>query len=512
MKIVHVVNLFPTDDSGTLTRRAMAMRTWLSLWSQGVTPAIHVLQPGERNARNIGDARALPPVADIIDCGLNFNADAIILTNDDTCIALDALPVILNSLKEHGCYYSRRMDFTRIDRAMTIAQLKTGRTYGGADLFAFTRKWWAANRSRWPDVFIGVEGWDFVFKKLMHESGFTEGSPVIYHQSHLSQWQQELTTGKAQRHNRRECEAWAKANGYEDYLGRSGKYLFSVDRLEKATAKVPVCIVQLGRAGDLLNILPIAKYWADQQRGVTVVVQRSYAPILDGTSYVSPVVVDGPIDKVMCHVAAMKKQFPESEIIVTQNCGDFAFNRQSKSFTLESWRKCGLEHLWHDLPLVFDQRDGRREIELVHSVLGQQIRPVVLLSLSGHSSPYRHAAELKAYLESRWEDHFSFVDISNVIATRIYDTLALMERSAAMVTIDTAPLHLGYACGIPTIALTADMLGQWYRSAPRNHWILDLPYSTGKAGWSKIDDVLGLVRATPRTKAIMKGELQESLR
>ena len=54
------------------------------------------------------------------------------------------------------------------------------------------------------------------------------------------------------------------------------------------------CYIQLGRYGDILNLLPLLH--KDSLAGVKpkLMVAAEYAPLLDGVSYVEPVIYPGP--------------------------------------------------------------------------------------------------------------------------------------------------------------------------------------------------------------------------
>ena len=214
---VHVVNLYPTRDPEVLRRRSVALESWIeNLWSRGVEP---VIEAGE----------AIPFVADMIDFGFRRNPDGLILTNADTCVLPDALPTIREALDAYGCYYSRRVDLPRIDAPLDSRLPLRWPPYAGADLFAMTRQWWVNTSPRWPDLYFAREGWDFVMKAKMQESGFRPNGTIIYHEKHEAAWKQNITTDPFQIHNRQECERWAKASGYGRYLYTQPPYLFALE-------------------------------------------------------------------------------------------------------------------------------------------------------------------------------------------------------------------------------------------------------------------------------------------
>lgn len=107
------------------------------------------------------------------------------------------------------------------------------RTDGGFDLFAMTPQWWKVNRAKMPDMLIGREAWDTVFRNIAEEWATRRGSipellyavdgdwsrnpaytdDVIWHKEHLSHWQKERTTSPGQIHNRNLGRAFFAARG-----------------------------------------------------------------------------------------------------------------------------------------------------------------------------------------------------------------------------------------------------------------------------------------------------------
>lgn len=105
---------------------------------------------------------------------------------------------------------------------------------GGFDLMAFMPEWWFAHRRAMPDMLIGREAWDTVFREVAEASSdearvvpcsvcmtpdewcrskaYTDDA--IYHKEHLSPWQRQRTTSVSQRHNRSLARAFFEAKNY----------------------------------------------------------------------------------------------------------------------------------------------------------------------------------------------------------------------------------------------------------------------------------------------------------
>lgn len=243
--------------------------------------------------------------------------------------------------------------------------------------------------------------------------------------------------------------------------------------------------VQLGRAGDILNLLPLlhADFKATGERQ-QLMVAAEYAPLLEGVGYVEPVIYDGPhyeLEKAVAKARVMAK-----EVVVTQVNGPAGVIRehvykaagfkgaQCTSYQKESWHLAGrLKTDWDLLhPLVFDRRDKTREEALLkkHDLLKQRgQKPLLLLAAKSNSSPFPYEELLRELVTLKFSATHRVMELPH--AERIYDLLALYERAALLVAIDSAPLHLAWADRrLPVFALAQDKPILWHGSPWRpNH-------------------------------------------
>jgi hypothetical protein len=241
--------------------------------------------------------------------------------------------------------------------------------------------------------------------------------------------------------------------------------------------------VQLGRAGDLMSILPML--WKEAQSGAKpkLMVAAEFAPLLEGVSYVEPVIFNGPhfeIDKAMSQARAM-----DAKAVCAQVNGPVQFVREftykpagqvgarSTSFEKEMWKVAGKLPQWDECwPLVFDKRDPVREEALLrkHDLIrrGKQ-KPLMLLALNSNSSPFPYADLLRELVTLKFCSTWNILELPH--AERIYDLLALYERASLLITVDSAPLHLAWACRqLPVFALAQDKPILWHGSSWRpNH-------------------------------------------
>lgn len=242
--------------------------------------------------------------------------------------------------------------------------------------------------------------------------------------------------------------------------------------------------IQLGRTGDLLTMLPV---WRQSEVRTRVMVASEFAPVLDGASYVDPIIFDGPYHDL---AGAVEKAKAMGEWVCTQvNAppNDVALytykpagqtQALTTSFQKEMWRAMGKLSEWDNMPpLVFDQRSKEREAEVLKTLLppkrGTNRRPFILISLGGTSSPFKGIDTLEVLIRLNFGKKYDVIDISQVRAHRFYDLLALYEKAQCLVATDSAPLHLARAVpDLPVFALVNDSPLLWNGSAwmPNHIW------------------------------------------
>ncbi len=253
--------------------------------------------------------------------------------------------------------------------------------------------------------------------------------------------------------------------------------------------------VQLGRYGDIINVLPLLK--AESEKGpVRLVVAKNYADLLDGVSYVEPAVWNGPFEKLPEALAWARGEF--GEVVNLQVYGHgWNQRRVCGSFCEEAWNNGGALDLFNTLPLVFDRRDRKRERWLLDEYT-EGGKPLILLGLQGNSSPFPLAVHLRGAIRVAFPD-CEVVDLAKVQAERSYDLLGLYDRAAALVAIDTMHLHLAPASKVPTVALFTDRPTAWHGTPGKPGVHTRLPYSIASApeGMEAIIRALGLILRPP---------------
>jgi hypothetical protein len=188
---------------------------------------------------------------------------------------------------------------------------------------------------------------------------------------------------------------------------------------------------------------------------------------------VEPIVFDG--DYRDLERAVINARAVSDEVVVTSIHGTdevvakYAYSQigqtsaTASSFQKQAWLLAGRLHEWDDcLPLVFDRRSPEREQQLLdaNGFKKQNKKPVLLLAVDGGvTSPFPHAKLLRELVVAKFGKQYRIIDLPMVEkpAGRVYDLLAVMERSALLITIDSMPLHLAWACReLPVFALTND--------------------------------------------------------
>lgn len=234
-----------------------------------------------------------------------------------------------------------------------------------------------------------------------------------------------------------------------------------------AAENFDVCIIELGRYGDIINALPLALHIHNTYRKPFFMVSRKFANVLSGVSYVEPVITDLPHDQPLLAVKEARERF--GIVLLTQVWGQgHNADHLTEAYNLESWRLAGMaEHFFNStlLPL-FDQRNFGREKELVEKT-GD---PVILLGLESISSPYRLAADLTKRIAVEFPG-MPVLNLSEVRLDHFSDLLGIFDhcakRGGILVAVDTAYLHLLPATTftLPCVALTNPK--PWYGSLVR---------------------------------------------
>lgn len=254
-----------------------------------------------------------------------------------------------------------------------------------------------------------------------------------------------------------------------------------------------VC-VSLGRNGDVLNTLRAIPLLNAKHGGpIAMMVSRPYVDILEGCSYVIREPFDQPFEAINHALTDARAKY--SNVINAAVYGhNYATDRKTESFCLESWRLMGVEHAYWETPLIFDNRNADRESKLIANIPTE--KPWLLLNLSGNSSPFQFASLVRQQLR-KWRGIFEIIDLSLVTAERLYDLLAFYDRAALLITTDTATLHLAAASKVPTLAFITDKPTLWHGAAPTCNCPLKIRYSDYPNRQKEVDALIESIIRVP---------------
>lgn len=227
--------------------------------------------------------------------------------------------------------------------------------------------------------------------------------------------------------------------------------------------------VQTGRIGDILNTLPLALRHFQQTGEVPFyMVASQFKGILEGVSYVEPVIFPGPFEH--CIAALYMARQITSNISLCQIYGQGIMNlAMETSFIRESWACANADVPWGTLPLVIDQRDRTREARLIGDLVQQAAgRKIVLVATGGISSPFPYGKTLLAGLQSQLDpDIFMVINLAAFKCEQFFDFLGLYEIAHCLVSVDTGFQHLAPASDIPVISIINPSPSKWHGSAWR---------------------------------------------
>ncbi len=232
-------------------------------------------------------------------------------------------------------------------------------------------------------------------------------------------------------------------------------------------------IVCLGKAGDIISALPIARHFAIGDW----IVHASYQHVLYGVSYVHPAPLHCSVSDVKSALKYAAEQGYE-QVLMAQTYGKHWAGRRDISFNEGAWLNCGLtSDEFHDtdrFPLLFDRRDQAREQLLVNQHIRGKKPLLVLAVACGRSSPFGSHWIFSNAIRTKWGNIFEILNLCDVKAARIYDLLGILERARVIISGDSFPLHLAAACTTPVIALVNDK--PWCATTSRRACLLRMPY------------------------------------
>lgn len=272
-----------------------------------------------------------------------------------------------------------------------------------------------------------------------------------------------------------------------------------------------LCFVHMGKLGDEMILLPGLKHIYDET-GVkpVVVVGREFASIFEGVSYAiaDPVMLSWYQEvELACNYAHSKyghficpkwwdnKALPppppplNSRLTTIQFMGrDIVLAESSwESYQVSQWESAGFtRQQMVEWPLVFDRRSAVREAELRKQFFRTK-KPKLLLAISGPgTSPFPAVPEIMQVI-NQFRGDFEIIDLSRMMATRIYDLLGLYDHAAGLIVNDSAPLHLASASQVPYVAFVNN---GGSGSIPKGNCVFSVRYQNVMGARNQLANVL----------------------
>lgn len=239
-------------------------------------------------------------------------------------------------------------------------------------------------------------------------------------------------------------------------------------------------IIQLGAIGDIINALPVLHdaYLNSGKQPQPLLVSRPYAPILDACSYIAPNITDEPYGNLDAVEAWCRKNHIRYTTMQVWRASRPNRARRA-NYQIDNWHNAsrGVASCFQQRPLALDRRDHDAETILADRYTDH--RPIILLALSGRSSPYPNADALTSLVRRTFTDH-NVIDLSEITADKPQHLLGLFDRAALLVAADTMHQHLALASSVPVIALHHN--SPWNASCRRPNHVHYAPYSSSLTG------------------------------
>ena len=245
-----------------------------------------------------------------------------------------------------------------------------------------------------------------------------------------------------------------------------------------------ITIIQLGRYGDILTMLPIAKDLYDKGNIITWVVSKQFANLLEGIDYIKVHIFDGqPVN--LLDAIELGKSIGGIQLITQIDRNPIKWT-PTKNYQHEMWERAGYTNA-NKLALLLNNRNQQREQAAWASL--QLNRPILVINLKSYSSPYK--PQIMYNLLTKFTNIYNIIDISTLKLSYIIDILWILERAKLLISVDTSSLHFAYATGTPTIALVND--NPWLASTRRPNWIEAITYADS-VKLNKCSTIINLLR------------------
>lgn len=256
--------------------------------------------------------------------------------------------------------------------------------------------------------------------------------------------------------------------------------------------------VQLGKIGDILNVIPMLRlsHTIFHYQPVPMVIHQSMRNVLGRVGYVKPYLWKGAMTD-----RAAASDYAKSiakKVLVPQlftDKGGHPEEWKQPRYNLDEWDRCGLLDLWGKLPLEIDHRDWPAERKWFSGVRKTD-KPILCFNFKGISAAFNGADTIERRIKSEFQD-CELIDLGSLRGESVYtDILGVLDRCNALITIDTSTLHLAQASHCPYIALVSDLVNGWLGSALRRKPMLEVSYAAVN---QRMDEIIATLRKLAST-------------
>lgn len=252
-----------------------------------------------------------------------------------------------------------------------------------------------------------------------------------------------------------------------------------------------ICFIQLARFGDVFSMLAGArKVYRDTGEKPLIVVADNFIDLASGIDYAE--VHEWKGDSNDPNIPRDYFRSKGYEVLATQvaGAGDFP-KRWCDNFTAEQWERAGMLADFHADTEGLIAYDDSEAMAWFKRLVGPNSKPVLAVNFSAKSAPLS-AEEMGVYKNKIlvMGRTYKILDLSDVLLPTIRLIPGILKRCAALLTIDTATLHLAGSVMRPTIALVPER--HWHTPEPRKHWVGRFGYSEALTpdGWKRLDALL----------------------
>lgn len=252
--------------------------------------------------------------------------------------------------------------------------------------------------------------------------------------------------------------------------------------------------------GDVANIIAILyDEFIQTSQKPSLITTKGLLPLLDGVSYILPIVYPGDWQDLKGALLWAKKKYGEVKCLSFHG-KNWPVHKKTCSFQLDIYERAG-QLTRFPLPLVFDNRDPKRDLGLSAEAAVSSYS--ILVADHSESSPFGQIEALVSLLESSFPE-YQIIRLSTVKAEKPYDLIGLYDDALCLVSIDTMHLHLSAASKVPVIALTTVKPEYWHGTAYQERFKCHIRYNDYDDRKGEIVDAIqSLIDGTSRPKPVI---------